>query len=142
MSITLRFPKGGAEWRSIETAEGSLELLTRRPTAGDQLEFLLAGSPAERWLARLHATVTDWRGVEDEQGQPVPFSIESLVLLCSQIGAWTEVFTLVNDLCDVAPPKNSAGPSASGGTAEPSITRPLPDFSESLRSDGLPLASD
>lgn len=127
----IRVIKIAETWETIEAGGDSFELLFRPPSFDARLaesaeyfdfagaaQVSLAEVVTRRRKARLAAMVTDWRGVIDEAGDAVPFSLAALETLLSQIpAAIPAVVDLLAKHWDSAPPKNSAPPSGDGSAA-------------------------
>src|SRR5690606_3884818 len=73
----------GLAWQTIDLGGGdSIEIGVRRPNLGEQLVALdCSDSPREY---QLRAYIADWRGVNDSDGKPIPFTWEMLNQLCVQ----------------------------------------------------------
>lgn len=113
------------EWKTLDLGDGAaIEVLMRRPTAAEIIAGY--GSRDEYAVHRVRVTVADWRGVDDESGKPVPFSLEALERLIEQFYmAGPRLIRLADDaffgLAETER-KNLSAPSATshgdGGTTE------------------------
>lgn len=130
MSVKLPQEKPvGSKWVEIRLGGGQcLQLLVNRPTFAQQVACLSAVSSAEYYQQRISASITDWREVEDNGGQTIPFSLESLWALC---GIYPQALARINEAVtdvwvtypgDLA--KNSPPPPATGGMSVPSEIAP------------------
>lgn len=108
---------------------GEVTLLFRRPTGRDVIAAIAAGAgcatPAEARAAEIAAklgAVIGWEGVEDEQGQPVPFSALAFSRACDQYPALAELAAWRAQLLFAGlageERKNSEAPPAPGSAAE------------------------
>lgn len=119
-------------WKPINTKQGSFEVLIRKPTYEDVLLDL--ASTAERAIQnRIENLVSDWRGVTDQDGKPVKFSIDALVTAiesCPEVGL--ELILAIGERYAGDPPKNLPSPSATisaGGQTETNNTMTSSDSS-------------
>lgn len=85
MSITFHNPQSVEQWREIELEQGAgLSVQVRQPTYQDRItdlqhQYSLGTIPLDH---RVSTTMIGWRDVDGTDGKPVPFSTESLRLLC------------------------------------------------------------
>lgn len=134
MPAILRIGTAENGWETVELCEGvEIELQIGSPTAADQItaqamQAVRAGLSGQdridtqRSIDRLmlSSTVTGWRGVETEDGEPVPFSEESLLQLIGQYGCYARLLNLAYRAFYSRPgdaAKNSDAP-PSGGSGE------------------------
>jgi hypothetical protein len=110
------------KWIEVRLAPGVvLELLTHRPTLNEQLCLPDRDrSPESKW-SWIEAAIVDWRGVEDMNGDPLPFTKASVEALCR---AFPQAFTLIDSAAytqfyavpDEDSLKNLPTPPVNGGT--------------------------
>ena len=112
----------GPVWKRIELgANASIEIAIKRPTLGEQLSVLeeTRGDSLQAFLLR--SRIVDWRGVNDPTGQPVPYSWNTLSLLCvSYPDAIWDLLSAVRTVLTTGSDeqKNFKSPSLAGGTDE------------------------
>lgn len=118
--FTLRKQSAAGSWESVNLGEaGSFEVFVGRPKWGE----MLADSESFQGFAesRIRAVITDWRGLVDESGEPVPFTHENLIQLCeSHPLAFQRLAALASGMffsVGESDRKNSEPPS-NGSTAE------------------------
>jgi len=95
-------------WRTLKAGDQTFEVHVRQPKWGDKTRAhgltILSGAYGEEGVEafanladhKIMATVTDWRGVVTESGEPIPFSFDGLTALCEDFP------TLFHDLLDLA----------------------------------------
>lgn len=72
------------QWFPVELGpDASIEIAFARPTLEDQLKAVNDASGTSYQGYALSAAIKDWRGVEDENGRPVPYSWSALSQLCT-----------------------------------------------------------
>ena len=110
----------GPVWKLIELGDGgTFELAVKRPTLGEQLAVMndARGEPVEVFLLR--SRIVDWRGVNDEAGQPVPYSFDTLGRLSTVYPdlIW-DILIAVSEVIkpEATNSKNLPTPPANGGT--------------------------
>lgn len=101
----MKFDLEVQHWRPFDVAGGSIELKLRRLTRIEKLDVIGAiragdlGRSEELTLR----SVTDWKGVEDGQGNPIPFSLSNLDKLLSEDGLGSQVSDYMLALNGFAP---------------------------------------
>lgn len=70
-------------WQPVKIGDQSFEVLVRPIDFGAKMR-VYSGGRENVVEARIKATIVDWRGLSDEQDQPIPFSWENLAALCAQ----------------------------------------------------------
>lgn len=80
-------------WEKVDLgAAGDFEIQMRRPTYEDYARHLAIGvesingadgAELRQIECRMQSAFCDWRGIEDSESKPVPFSWDSLKALCS-----------------------------------------------------------
>ncbi len=99
--LNLSAGAGGPEWRDLDLGGGeTIRLLLRAPTVEQRLRdqgFAVAGFYGDRpeteaaaYQFRLDSVIAGWAGVEDDAGQPIPFSPDNLRRLIDQFPAALE----------------------------------------------------
>lgn len=72
-------------WHRIEIPDvGDFEIEVRMPTLAEVIADQARRDWPERAGTRVEAVVVGWRNLDDAQGEPIPFSHENLMQLCSQ----------------------------------------------------------
>lgn len=109
----------GPIWATVDFGDGaSIELGLRRPNLGEQIIALEESDSSREY--HLRAYISDWRGVNDEHGKPVPYTWESLNQLCT--GYPSAIWGILDAIREVRFPdvettsKNSELPLLAGGT--------------------------
>lgn len=76
---------GRRVWRKIELRDGQgFEIELRGPTFDEQIrDTALEGVDA--WDSRINTNLVGWRGVEGEDGAPVPFRRDRFEALCELV---------------------------------------------------------
>lgn len=79
----------GRRWIPIDLGHlGSFEVEIRNPTYDELTE-----DAANQWQGgnvaghRIESAITDWRGLEDGDGKPIPFHVETMRALCESVPA-------------------------------------------------------
>jgi hypothetical protein len=137
--MTVKFvPKEHTEpkWYLVQLdATDSIEIAIARPTLEEQLRSLSESKGVSYQAYTLAAGIKDWRGVVDEQNQPIPYSWSALSQLCTAYpDAVFELLaahrTATQGLTETER-KNSSSPPASGGEAPESGTTATTESSNS-----------
>jgi len=111
----------GEKWERIEAEGGDFEVKVRPSTHSGLMEAYMADTPGQVLLERIKDRVIDWRGVEDDAGKPVRFSIEKLgELIEAAPGVLQTLTKLVFASGDE--PKNSPLPPEDGSPPETAET--------------------
>lgn len=128
-------------WVTVDLGRGdSIEIAVSRPTLLEQLRAV-EETRGMAWTAyKLASRIQNWRGVNDEHGQPVPYSWDALNQLCA---AYDDcVYSLLEAVRNAGQvtenqSKNLPTPPDAGGTDTPSETIPSTESSPSMvDSDG------
>ena len=109
MSVKLRLNKPADEWKTVTIATGDFEVLVHRPDFGTKMREINSLED------RIRICIKDWRGINDENDQPIPFSWESLCALCEQSDrALSQLITLTGESTELSEDseKNSVKPSS------------------------------
>jgi len=136
MAVTF-IPKQFTEptWVTVDLGRGdSIEIAVSRPTLLEQLRAV-EETRGLAWTAyKLASKIQDWRGVNNEQGQPVPYSWEALNQLCAAYDDCVySLLEAVRNAGQVAEnqSKNSPTPPHAGGKDTPLETTPATESSPS-----------
>lgn len=106
-------------WQPVKIGEQSFEVLVRAISFGTKVRSF-GQSVDDAILERLKATIVDWRGLVDEQDQPIAFSWELLQALCAQSDeAFGQLLDYSRGIVKEEEEKNSDAPRSepSGGAA-------------------------
>lgn len=77
------------QWKSVKLNDSEFEVLVKPATfeerCADADRFSMSTSAHSDWLeSRIRAAITNWRGLESPDGQPIPFSWKTLSTLCTR----------------------------------------------------------
>lgn len=108
----------GFAWETIDLGNGdTIEIGIRRPTLSEQLVALQDCGPSCEYKVR--AYVADWRGVNNEKGEAIPFSWDAINQLCAvypgAIWALLDSVRKVRFAEGADDSKNSESPPLAGG---------------------------
>lgn len=110
----------GPIWKLIELGDGgTFEIAVKRPTLGEQLAALDAARGESVEVFLLRARIVDWRGVNDEVGNPVPYTFDTLgQLSLSYPDLIWDILIAVSEAIktEATNLKNLPTPPANGGT--------------------------
>lgn len=118
------------QWKTWDIAPAAtIELLIGRPTLADQFAIIDAirkDRDVGYELGEIQARIKDWRGVQDEQGQPLPYSLAALdrIIATYPESFWT-LLRLVRETSvgmSETDEKNCVVPPSAGGTAMTTAT--------------------
>lgn len=109
-------------WQPIDLGHGaSIEIAIKRPTLSEQISALAEVAGQSVTALRLNASIVDWRGVQDVNGNAVPYSWTSLGELCraypNAIWSLLDAVRVATSDTQESDLKNLPSPSAAGGTA-------------------------
>ncbi len=107
MPVTLGGKPNAGKWETVELTSGdTFDVFVKRPTFGAKMldaSLNVYGREAEfgeqRAENKIRSVVTDWRGVVDASGAPVPYSFEALTQLFEESGS--AVYRLLNLAADL-----------------------------------------
>lgn len=134
MGLTLKKVGDNPTWHKIELDGGSFEVQLGRPTHEALFDAYMSRSGGSEALVRVESVVRDWRGVDGEDGKPLPYSYEKL---CELVVAYPAIVHQLTGLVyaksaglteeqeknSVSPPEDSscaASNPTSGETSSPS----------------------
>ncbi len=126
----------GPTWRTVELGDGdTIEIAIRRPTLGEQLAYLEDARGDSIQAFNLRSRIIDWRGVQDADGKPVPYSWDTLGQLCMgyENAIW-ELLSVVREAVSrgCSDLKNFESPPLAGGTEVTVSTTDLTTSSVSI----------
>lgn len=111
MKFSLTTKPTDYSWTPVKIGDETIELQSRPATSKEYIDDVISG---QHPISRAMTCIVGWKGVEDLEGKPVPFSKSALAVVTEQLGpdGWMQLAIIGKKSFDGdEQPKNSDVPS-------------------------------